>query len=36
MLRYAKLTNGKYLAAGKTVTGFANVEEDYADTRYGP
>jgi putative intracellular protease/amidase len=31
LLRYAKLTNGKYLAAGKTVTGFANVEEDFAD-----
>jgi putative intracellular protease/amidase len=31
ILRYAKLTNGEYLAKGKTVTGFANVEEDYAD-----
>jgi putative intracellular protease/amidase len=31
LLRYAKLSNGQYLAAGKTVTGFANVEEDYAD-----
>jgi putative intracellular protease/amidase len=31
ILRYAKLTNGEYLAKGRTVTGFANVEEDYAD-----
>jgi putative intracellular protease/amidase len=31
ILRYAKLSNGEYLAAGKTVTGFANVEEDFAD-----
>jgi putative intracellular protease/amidase len=31
ILRYAKLSNGAYLAAGKTVTGFANVEEDFAD-----
>ena len=31
ILRYAKLSNGEYLAKGKTVTGFANVEEDYAD-----
>ncbi len=31
LLRYAKLGNGEYLAKGKTVTGFANVEEDYAD-----
>ena len=31
ILRYAKLPNGQYLAAGKTVTGFANVEEDFAD-----
>jgi putative intracellular protease/amidase len=31
LLRYAKLSNGEYLAKGKTVTGFANVEEDYAD-----
>jgi len=31
ILRYAKLSNGKYLAQGKTVTGFANVEEDFAD-----
>jgi putative intracellular protease/amidase len=31
ILRYAKLSNGTYLARGKTVTGFANVEEDFAD-----
>ena len=31
VLRYAKLSNGQYLVRGKTVTGFANVEEDYAD-----
>lgn len=31
ILRYAKLSNGEYIAKGKTVTGFANVEEDYAD-----
>lgn len=31
ILRYAKLSSGEYLAAGKTVTGFANVEEDFAD-----
>ena len=31
ILRYARLSNGASLAAGKTVTGFANVEEDFAD-----
>lgn len=31
LLRYVKLSNGDYLAKGKTVTGFANVEEDFAD-----
>ncbi len=31
ILRYAKLASGEYLVKGKTVTGFANVEEDYAD-----
>ena len=31
VLRCAKLSNGEYLAKGKTVTGFANVEEDFAD-----
>jgi putative intracellular protease/amidase len=28
ILRYAKLSNGKPMVHGKTVTGFANVEED--------
>jgi putative intracellular protease/amidase len=28
LLRYAKLSSGQHLAKGKTVTGFANVEED--------
>ena len=28
ILRYARLSNGEPLVAGKTVTGFANVEED--------
>lgn len=32
ILRYTKLSNGEYLAKGKTVTGFANVEEDFADS----
>ena len=31
VLRYVRLTNGQLLAKGKTVTGFANVEEDFAD-----
>ncbi len=31
VLRFVKLSNGEYLAKGKTVTGFANVEEDFAD-----
>jgi putative intracellular protease/amidase len=31
VLAFAKLSNGEYLAKGKTVTGFANVEEDFAD-----
>jgi len=31
VLRYAKLSNGQYLAKGKTVTGFADIEEDFAD-----
>ena len=30
-----KLSNGKYLVEGKTVTGFANVEEDYSDAFVG-
>lgn len=31
ILKYAKSSNGEYLVKGKTVTGFANVEEDFAD-----
>jgi putative intracellular protease/amidase len=31
VLAFARLSNGDYLAKGKTVTGFANVEEDFAD-----
>lgn len=31
ILCYAKLNNSEYLAKGKAVTGFANVEEDFAD-----
>ncbi len=31
ILKFAKLSNGEHLAKGKTVTGFANVEEDFAD-----
>lgn len=31
LLRYAKLRNGEYLAKGKTITGFTNGEENYAD-----
>ena len=31
ILRYAKLSNGQPLVRGKTVTGFANVEEEFAD-----
>lgn len=31
LLRYATLSSGELLARGKTVTGFANGEEDYAD-----
>lgn len=31
LLKYAMLSNGEPLAKGKTVTGFANVEEDFAD-----
>jgi putative intracellular protease/amidase len=32
ILRYAKLSNGQHLVKGKTVTGLANVEEDFADS----
>jgi len=31
LLRYATLSDGTPLVRGKTVTGFANVEEDFAD-----
>ncbi|MGH6836688.1 MAG: type 1 glutamine amidotransferase domain-containing protein [Methylocella sp.] len=31
ILRYAKLSNGEYPAKDKTVTGFANIEEDFVD-----
>lgn len=31
VLKYAKDAGGEYIAKGKTVTGFANVEEDFAD-----
>jgi putative intracellular protease/amidase len=31
VLRYARLGDGTPLVKGKTVTGFANVEEDFAD-----
>lgn len=31
ILRHAKLSNGQYLVKGRTVPGFANVEEDFAD-----
>jgi len=31
VLKYAKNADGEYIAQGKTVTGFANVEEDFAD-----
>jgi len=31
ILNFARLPNGEYLVKGKTVTGFANVEKDFAD-----
>jgi putative intracellular protease/amidase len=31
ILRYARLSNGDPVVRGKTVTGFANVEEDFSD-----
>jgi len=31
VLKFAKLSNGEFLAKGKTVTGFTNAEEDYVD-----
>lgn len=35
VLLETKLTNGNYLILGKTITGFANSEEDYADRVVG-
>jgi putative intracellular protease/amidase len=35
VLLEAKLSDGKYLIQGKTITGFANSEEDYADQVVG-
>ena len=35
LLRYARLSGGELLAKGKTVTGFANVEEDFGDEAVG-
>jgi putative intracellular protease/amidase len=31
----ARLSDGTYLIAGKTITGFSNVEEDYSDAYVG-
>ena len=31
VLRYARLPNGEPLVRGRTVTGFANIEEDFSD-----
>jgi putative intracellular protease/amidase len=31
VLRYARLANGELIAKGRTITGFANAEEDFAD-----
>ena len=31
ILKYAKGADGEFIAKGRTVTGFANVEEDFAD-----
>lgn len=31
ILAYARDSRGEYIAKGRTLTGFANVEEDYAD-----
>lgn len=35
ILLKTRLSNGELLAAGKTITGFANSEEDYADQAVG-
>ena len=32
ILAYARLSNGELIVKGKTATGFANVEEDFADS----
>jgi putative intracellular protease/amidase len=34
-LLFVKLVDGSYLIEGKTITGYANVEEDYADSLRG-
>jgi putative intracellular protease/amidase len=34
-LLFAKLSSGEYLIRGRTITGFANVEEDFADKVVG-
>jgi putative intracellular protease/amidase len=34
-LLFVKLSDGKHLIEGKTMTGFANVEEDFADAYVG-
>lgn len=34
-LLFVKLTDGTPLIAGKTMTGFANVEEDFVDSYVG-
>ncbi len=31
LLRYTQLSNGEPLVNGKTLTGFANIEEDFSD-----
>ncbi len=36
ILRYAKLSNGECLAQEKTVTGFAIIDEDFADNAVWP
>lgn len=35
LLLETKLDNGDYLIQGKTITGFANLEEDFADQTVG-
>ena len=31
LLRYARFSSGDLLATGRTVTGFANIEEDFSN-----